>query len=328
MKRRAVLKLIAATAAQMPFGALAQAKVPRLCFLTYDPGTAESPTARYKAFFERLAELGYVHPRTLLIGYIAAEGRTDQYPVLASECVAHTPDIIAVTTTPGARALKRATQTIPIVMVALGDPVGTGLVENLVHQGGNITGTTIMTSGLAAKRLELLKEAVPGISRVLVLAYLTDPISPLQVQALKEAAPRLSVTLLIQDVLSANDLAAAFEAGMREGAQALITTAESFFRAERTKVTDLAARHKLPAIYPYAVFVLDRGGLMAYEADASELHRGAAEYVDKILKGASPADLPVQQPVRLRLIVNLKTANALGLTMPATILARADEVVE
>ena len=135
MKRRAVLKLIAATAAQMPFGALAQAKVPRLCFLTYDPGTAESPTARYKAFFERLAELGYVHPRTLLIGYIAAEGRTDQYPVLASECVAHTPDIIAVTTTPGARALKRATQTIPIVMVALGDPVGTGLVENLVQQG-------------------------------------------------------------------------------------------------------------------------------------------------------------------------------------------------
>ena len=305
-----------------------ETKVPRLCFLTFDPGTAQAPTARFKGFFDRLRELGYVHGQTLMIDYIAAEGRTDQYAALAAECVAHNPDIIAVTTTPGAQALKRATNTIPIVMVALGDPVGTGLIDDLVKHGGNITGMSQMTSALAAKRLELLKEAVPDISRVLVLSYLVDPISPLQVHALKEAAPSLGITLQIQDIRSADDLPAAFEAGIKGSVQGLTTTAESIFRAERAKVTELAARYKLPAIYPYAAFALDSSGLMAYEVSDTDLHRSAADYVDKILKGTKPADLPVQQPTKFRLVVNLKTANALNIALPTTFLSRADEVIE
>lgn len=306
----------------------AQKTVPRLCFLTFDRGTAEAPTERFRAFFERLRELGYVHPQTLHIDYIAAEGRTDQYLALAQQCVALQPDIIAVTTTPGARALKRTTQTIPIVMVALGDPVGTGLVHTLAASDNNLTGMSQMTSTLAAKRLELLREAVPGVSRILVLAYLVDPISPLQVTAIREAAPALGITPLVHDIHSADDLPSAFEAGMKDGAQALTTTAESIFRAQRAKITELAAHYKLPAIYPYAAFALDSGGLMAYEVYDSDLHRNAADYVDKILKGANPANLPIQQPSRLRLVVNLKAAKSLDLTMPTSLLARADQVVE
>jgi ABC-type uncharacterized transport system substrate-binding protein len=325
MKRRDLLAL-APTVALWPFGAGGEPRVPRLCFLTFDPGTAESPSPRFKAFFERLGELGYVHPKSLLIDYLAAAGRTDQYPALAAECVAHDSDIIAVTTTPGAFALKTATRTIPIVLVAVGDPVGTGLVDDLAKPGSNITGMSQMTSPLAAKRLELLKEAVPGISRVLVLSYLVDPISPLQVQAVKDASPRLGITPLVHDIRSVDDLAAAFDSGLQEGAQALMTTAESIFRDARDKVTELAARHKLPAIYPYAAFALDSGGLMAYEVYDSDLHRGAAEYVDRILRGARPAQLPIQQPSRLRLVVNLKTANSIGLTLPTTLLGRAADV--
>jgi putative ABC transport system substrate-binding protein len=213
-------------------------------------------------------------------------------------------------------------------MVALGDPVGTGLVKNLAGNDSNLTGMSQMTSELAAKRLELLKEAVPSVSRVLVLAYLVDPISPLQVAAIREAAPALGITPLVQDIHSVDDLPSAFEAGMKDGAQALTTTAESIFRAERAKVTDLAAHYKLPAIYPYAAFALDSGGLMAYEVYDSDLHSNAADYVDKILKGADPTNLPIQQPSRLRLVVNLKTAKSLDLTLPTLFLARAGQIVE
>jgi len=302
--------------------------MPRLCFLTFDPGTAQSPSRRFEAFFQGLRELGYVNGETLAIDYVSAKDRTEHYPALAAECVGHSPDIIAVTTTPGALALKKATSSIPIVMVALGDPVGTGIVDSLARPGGNITGMSQMTSELAAKRLELLKEAVPSISRVLALAYLADPISPLQVQALKKAAPSLGVALLIRDIRTADDLAAAFDAGAKEGAEGLITTAESIFRAGRARVTELAGRYKLPAIYPYAAFAADNGGLMAYEVTDRDLHSSAATYVDKILKGAKPSDLPVQQPTKFRLVIDLKTAETLGLTIPRMVLARADEVIE
>jgi putative ABC transport system substrate-binding protein len=222
----------------------------RLCFLTFDPGTAQSPTPRFEAFFQGLRELGSANGETLTIDYLSAKGRTDQYPALAAECVRLNPDVIAVTTTPGAHALKQETATIPIVMVALGDPVGTGIVDSLARPGGNITGMSQMTSELAAKNLELLKEAVPGISRVLVLTYLVDPISPLQVQALKGVAPSLGVTLHIHDIQTADDLPAVFEAGAKERVDGLITTAESILRAERARVTELAGSHKLPRSTP------------------------------------------------------------------------------
>jgi putative ABC transport system substrate-binding protein len=200
MERRYFFALVCG-ATVWPLATYAQQskKIPRLCFLTFDAGTAESPSRRFEAFFGGLRELGYVNGRTINIDYLHPEGHSDRFPALAADCVRLGADIIAVTTTPAAFAAKNAARTTPIVMVALGDPVGTGLVNSLTQPGGNVTGMSQMTTQLAAKRLELLKEGVPEISRVLVLAYLVDPISPLQVQALKEAAASLGLTLQVID---------------------------------------------------------------------------------------------------------------------------------
>ena len=213
-------------------------------------------------------------------------------------------------------------------MLALGDPVGAGLVDSLVRPGGNVTGNTIMVSELAVKRLALLKEAVPKISRVLVLAYLVDPIAPLQVKALKEAAPSLGVTLQVQDIRTADDLPAAFEAGAKESAEGLIVGAESIFYVFRARVSELAARYRLPAMYPLSAQVTDAGGLMAYDIDIADLQRRAAIYVNRILKGDKPGDLPVELPTHFNFVINLKTARELGLTIPESILQRADDLIE
>ena len=329
MRRRAFIAVACAAVAWPMCGVTQPVKrVPRLCFLTFDPGTPQSPAKRFEAFFERLRELGYTNGETITIDYLHPEGRSDRYPELAAECLHLKPDIIAVTTTPGAHALKKATTTVPIVMVGLGDPVGAKLVESLGHPGGNLTGMSLMTSVLAVKRLELLKEAVPELSHVLVLTYLVDPISPLQVEAMKEAAATLGVTLHVIDIKTPDDLPTAFEAGSTVGAQGVLTTAESIFRVARARVTELAARHRLPAVYPFAEIALENGGLMAYDLSVREVHRSAADYVDRILKGTKPTDLPIQQPTVFQLVINLKTAKALGLTLPPTLLARANEVIE
>jgi ABC-type uncharacterized transport system substrate-binding protein len=328
MKRRAFITLIGGAAAAWPFAARAQQSknIPRLCFLTFDPGTLQS--TRFDAFFQGLRDLGYVDGQTITIAYLSADGHGEQFPALATECLRLKADIIALSTTPAAQAAKNATRTIPIVMIALGDPVGTGLVESLAAPGGNVTGMSMMVPELATKRLELLKEAVPGISRVLVLSYLADPIAPLQVKALKEAARSLGVTLQIEDIRTADDLPAAFDAGARERADGLLTTAESIFVAQRARVSELAARHRLPAMYPYSIQVTDAGGLMAYDVDFADLQRRAATYVDKILKGAQPSDLAVQQPTKFALVINLKAAKEIGLTISESFLLRADKVIE
>ena len=232
-----------------------------------------------------------------------------------------------MSTTPAAQAAKRATRTVPIVMIALGDPVRTGLVESIARPGGNVTGMSLMVPELAVKRLELLKEAVPKISRVLVLSYLADPIAPLQVAALDKAAPSLGVTLFVRDIRSGVDLAAAFDAGVSEHVDGLITTAESVLVVHSAQISEFAARLRLPAIYPYVIQVKD-GGLMAYETNIPELHKNAALYVDKILKGANPASLPVEQPSKFQVTVNSKTAQALGLSLSPILLAQIDEVIE
>ncbi len=325
LKRRQFITLLGGTAAAWPFAVRSQQlakmlrvvllatltllgtplvgeakNIPRLCFLTFDPGTLRS--TRFDAFFQGLRDLGYVDGQTITIDYLSAEGRGERFPALAADCVRLKADIIAVSTTPAAQAAKNTTRTIPIVMLPLGDPVGTGLVDGLAHPGGNVTGMSMMISELAGKRLELLKEAVPGISRVLVVSYLTDPIAPLQVKALKEAARVLGVTLQIREIRSPDDLPAAFDAGTQERAEGLLTTAESIFIVQRARVTDLAARHRLPAMYPYSIQVVDAGGLMAYdiscserraeaagrklcEAQAPDLQRSAASYVDRNLEG-------------------------------------------
>ena len=302
--------------------------VPRLCFLTFDPGTLRTRSSRFDAFFQGLQNLGYEDGRTIDIRYLSADNNGDRFPTLIDECLSLRPAVIAVTTTPAAHLLKKATSTIPIVMMALGDPLGTGLVDSLSHPSGNITGMSSMVPELAVKRLELLRELVPGISRVLVLSYLADPIAPLQVKAMEQAAASFGLTLQVRDIRMREDIPVAFEAGTPERAEGLLVTSESMFIVHRARLSELAARHRLPAVYPFVLPVLENGGLMAYAVRFPDLHRSAALYVHRILNGAKPSELPVQQPTKFELVINLRTAKALGLTIPPTLLARADEVIE
>jgi putative ABC transport system substrate-binding protein len=329
MKRREFIILLGGAAVAWPLTTHAQQpkNIPRLCFLSFDLDPAASQS-RFDGFFQGLRDLGYVDGQTITIDYLSADGHGERFPALVEECLRLKTDIIVVSTTPAAQAAKNSTRTTPIVMIGLGDPVGTGLVDSLARPGGNVTGISMMHTELAAKRLELLKEAVPGISRVFVLTYLVDPIAPLQVKALKAAAPLLGVTLQIQDIKTADDLPAAFEAGVREGAQGVLTTAESIFIVQRARVSELAARYRLPSMFPYSIQVTDAGGLMAYDVNYPDLQRRATTHVDKILKGTKPSDLAVQQPTKFALVINLKTAKAIGLTISDSFLQRADQLIE
>jgi putative tryptophan/tyrosine transport system substrate-binding protein len=327
LNRREFITLLGG-AAVWPLAARAQTpkSVPRLCFLTFDPGTLQSN--RFDRFFQGLRDLGYANGQNIAIDYLSAEGNGERFPALAAECLRLKADVIAVSTTPAAQAAMAATRTIPIIMIGLGDPVRTGLVNSLAQPGANVTGLSLMVPEVAAKRLGLLKEAIPGIARVLVLTYLADPIAPLQVKTLQEAARSLGVTLQIHDIRTADDLPAAFDAAAKEHAEALLTTAESIFVAQGGRVTELAARYKLPAMYCYSTPVVDFGGLMAYDVSYPDVIRRAASYVDRILKGAKASDLPVEQPVKFEFSINLKTAKTLGLIIPPGVLAIADRVIE
>jgi len=324
--RREFITLAGAVA--LPLAAHAQEqpkKIPRLCFLTFDPGSLES--TRFKLFFEGLRELGYVAGQNIIIDYLSADGQSERFSALAADCLGLKADIIVVTTTPAAKAAKNATSTIPIVMYPLGDPVVTGLVTSLARPGGNVTGLTFMASGLAAKRLELLKEAAPTISRVLVLSYRVDPIAAPQLKELEVAAVSMGVNLLVRDISSPDDFPAAFDAGVGQGIEGVVTTAESIFAIEGKRVVELAAQHRLPGSYPYRLMA-EAGGLIAFDSYTPSFQARSAIYVDKILKGANPSDLPVEQPTNFELIINLRTAKALGLTIPPSLLVRADDIIE
>jgi putative tryptophan/tyrosine transport system substrate-binding protein len=326
--RRDFITMLGGATAVWSLAARAQQpkNLPRLCFLTFDPGTLQSN--RFEAFFQGLRDLGYINGQNIAIDYLSAEGNGERFPALAAECVRLKADVIAVSATPAAQAAMAASRTIPITMIGLGDPVRTRLVSSLAQPGGNVTGLSLMVPEVAAKRLGLLKEAIPGISRVLVLSYLADPIAPLQVKALEDAAPSLGVALQVHDIGTADDLPTAFDAAAKEHAEALITTAESIFAAQGARVTEFAARYKLPAMYCYSTNVIDFGGLMAYDVSYPDVIRRAASYVDRILKGAKASDLPVEQPIKFEFSINLKTAQTLGLTIPPGVLAIADKVVE
>jgi putative ABC transport system substrate-binding protein len=309
-----------------PLAAEAQqaGKLPRLCFLAFSPGI---PRSAYSPFFEGLRDLGYVDGQTITIDYLSPDGQAERFPALVADCVRLKADIIVASTTVAAQAAKKATRTIPIVMNALGDPVATGLVASLARPGGNVTGVSMMSPGLAAKRLELLKEVLPRLSRVLVLSDLGDSVAAPQLREVEHAAHSLGVKLMVRDIRTADDLPAAFDAGVRERAEGLLTTAETRLSVYRNRVVELAARHRLPGMYPYRTAV-DAGGLMAFISYTPNLQARTAYYVDKILKGAKPADLPVEQPTKFELVINLKTAKALGLTIPPSLLQRADQVIE
>jgi putative ABC transport system substrate-binding protein len=305
------------------------AHIPRLCFLAAYP-VAESPVIaglrRYDAFLHGLHNLGYVEGQSIIIDYLSSDGQVDQFPILAGECLRLQADLIVAESTPAALAAKHATRTIPIVLLGTGDPVGTGLVDSLARPGGNITGLSHMGPGLSAKRLELLKEVMPRITRVVVLANLADPVATPQVQELEPAAQSLGVQLLLRDIRTPEDLPAAFRTAATEGAEGLITTTAAILTNSRARIVDLAARHRWPAVYTTKLFV-DAGGLMSYGISPFRGYLDAPKFVDKILKGAKPADLPVEQPTTFECVINLKTAQALEITIPPHLLVLADEVL-
>jgi putative ABC transport system substrate-binding protein len=269
-----------------------------------------------------LRDAGYTEGRDLVIEWRSAHGDFAQIPHLAADLVQQKVDVIVVETTPAAQALKRATSTIPIVTTLVADPVGSGLVASLAHPGGNITGLTLMVTDLSAKRLQLLKEAMPRIARVAVLWNPDTPFHSKVIEELKAAAASLSIELIFVGVRTSDEFGPAFSAIHRARAQALYVIELGFFFAHRTMLLDMSSKARIPVIYGERNF-----GLMSYGANWGDVYRRSAGYVDKILKGAKPGDLPIEQPTNFDLVVNLKTARALGITIPESILLQADEVI-
>ena len=297
-------------------------KVPRIGYLAAD---SHAPTR--DSFLQGLRDLGYIEGQTILIEWRYAEDKPDRFPELAAELVRLKLDVIVAANATALGALRRATTTIPIVMAAAGDPVASGLVDSLARPGGNITGLSQMNPDLAGKRLELLNEIVPKLSRVAVFWNPQDQMSTISWNELQPPARSLGVQLQSVEIRSSGDFDKAFEDATRARAGALAIMPAPVFVTNLNRIADVAAKRRLPSIFHVKEFV-DFGGLVAYGTDRSELFRRAATYVDKILKGAKPADLPVEQPTKFELVINLKTAKALRLTIPPSLLQRADQVIE
>ena len=310
----------------VPLAAQAQpptTKTARIGYLSFRSG----PSFLDEAFRQGLRELGYVEGQNISIEYRWADWKPDRVPALAEEMVRLKVDVIV--TTPGgstARAVKQAVRTIPVVFTA-GDPVGAGLVASLDRPGGNLTGVSILTTQLNSKRLALLKEAVPGVARVAVLANATAPTAEAQLKELEGAARALRVKLQVLGVRGPQEIEDAFSAMTKERAGALLVLGDPMLFAQRERIVRLTAKSRLPGIFEWREFV-EAGGLLSYGTNVADMYRRLATYVDKILKGAKPGDLPVEQPTKFELVINLKTAKTLGLTMPQPILFRADRVIE
>ncbi|MGH8864716.1 MAG: ABC transporter substrate-binding protein [Burkholderiales bacterium] len=277
-------------------------------------------------FRHALRDAGYAEGRDISIEWRSANGNYDRLPELAADLVQRELDVIVVDSTAGAQALTRATSTIPIVMTLVADPVGSGLVTNLAHPGGNVTGLSLMAAELWPKRLQLLKETIPRLTRVAVLSNPRAPWYPKAVEHLKAVAPSLAIQLSFVSVRTPEEIGPAFSAVSRARAQALYVLAEALLIIHRGTLIRLASKAGLPTIFNERRFP-DEGGLMSYGPNWPDAWRRSARYVDKILKGAKPSDLPIEQPTRFELVINLKTAKALGLTIPQSILLRADEVI-
>ncbi len=299
-------------------------KVSRIGFL--NDASPSSLAARIEAFRQGLRNLGYVEGQNVAIEYRFAEGKPDRLPELAAELVRLNVDVIFAPSTTGVQAAKQVTLTIPIVMALAGDPIGSGFVASLARPGGNITGLTSLFGELSAKRLELLKEAIPRVNRVTVLANPALPFHSSMMTPLEEAARTLKVQLQIAEVRDPRDLENAFSATRRERANGLLVLPNPMNFLQRKNIADLAIKNRLPSMFIAREYA-EGGGLMSYGADNPDLYRRAATYVDKILKGAKPADLPVEQPTKFDFVINLKTAKALNLTIPQSVLFRADKVI-
>jgi putative tryptophan/tyrosine transport system substrate-binding protein len=326
VKRREFITLFGSAAA-WPLAARAQqaGKVYRIGMLEMTSATLD--VANVYALRAGLQQLGYFEGQNLVIEYRSADGRDDRLPGLARELLALKVDVIVTRGTPAAKAAKNATSTVPVVMAASGDPLGTGLVASLSRPGGNITGLSAIVGELAPKRLELIREIVPGLARIAVLANTSNDAVRRDWAVIEAAARSLSVQSQLLDLRKSDALGPTFNDASARRADALVVVIDAITLVNRQRIVDLAMKYRMPAIYSSREFV-DIGGLISYGVSYPDLYRRVATYVDKILKGTKPADLPVEQPTKLELVINLKTAMALGLTVPPTLLARADEVIE
>ena len=300
-------------------------KIPRIGFLSTTSLSIIS--ARIEALRQGLRELGYVEGKNIVIEWRSAEGKADLLPALAVELVRLKVDIIVAAGTSDTRAAKEATTTIPIIMTQDTDPIGTGFVASLARPGGNITGLSTLAPEVSGKRLELLKEIVPKLSRVAVLGTSTRTGNAPSLKEVELVAGAFKVQVQYLDVLDVKDIETVFRAATKGRAEAVLVLQSPFFNSQRTQIVDLAIKSRLPAIYPQTEYT-EAGGLMYYGANTPDLFRRAATYVDKILKGAKPADLPVEQPTKFEFIINLKAAKQIGLTIPPNVLARADKVIK
>src|SRR6266852_435003 len=328
MERRTFMAMLTGGIVVAPFSAEAQqaAKIARIGFLSLSQGA--NPLL-HEAFRQGLRDLGYVEGRNVVIEYRSAEGKLERLPARAAELVALKVDVIVASGTLAALAAKQTTRTLPIVFTSAADPVTDGLVTSLAQPGGNGTGLSNLAPELVGKRRELLTQAVPGVSRVAVLwqpGAVDERTEKDMLKGAEVAARALGVRLQFVEARGPDDFDRAFSDMTKARAGALTVLGSTMFGNERRRLVDLAAKNRLPAVYPWREFV-DAGGLMSYGPDLADLYRRAATYVDKILKGAKPADLPVEQPTKFELVINVKTAKTLGLTIPQSVLGRADEVI-
>jgi putative ABC transport system substrate-binding protein len=289
--------------------------------------STELNAANVDAFREGLGELGYREGHNLQIAYRSSDGRDERFPALAAELVALKVDLILTRGTPAALAAKNATGTIPVVMAASGDPVGSRIVTSLGRPGGNVTGLSSGITESFPKRVELLAELLPGLKRIAAILNMGNPVVPPQWSIIETSARALGIEAQLLDVRRPGDLQGAFDAAAKRRAEALVVGLDGVTQANLRPIAELAAKQRLPSIYPAKDYA-KLGGLMAYGSSDFHMYRRAAAFVDKIFKGAKPADLPVEQPMKWELVINLKTAKALGRTIPASVLARADEVIQ
>jgi len=325
--RRTFLAGTGAVLLAAPLAAEAQpaGKVPRVGFLTtFSP--SDVPQWR-EGFRQGLRDFGYTEGRNIVIEYRYAEGRPERLPGLAAELVRLNMDVIAAETTPASLAVQHATATIPIVMTLVADPVESGLISSLARPGGNITGLSLQLPDIAAKRLQLLREVVPGVSRVGILWNSASPITPPQFRAAEAAAQVLGIQLESLGVRAPDDFERAFQAAIRRGTGALLILDDFFLTRHLTQIAKLTVKARLPAMAGVTGFA-EAGVLVSYGPNFADITRRAVTYVDKILKGAKPGDLPIEQPTKFELVINLKTAKALKLTIPQSLLLRADEVIQ
>jgi len=326
-RRESIIAVVALGAAAGPIASFAQqqGKVWRVGFLTLRPASENSQYT--DAFLKGMRELGYVEGKNLVVEWRFADGKFERLPGLAAELVQLKVDVIVAVASPAIGAAQKATTTIPIVMATTGDPVGSGFVKSLARPGGNITGLSNMGGDIGPKLFDLLHSVVPKLSRVAVLVTPTSTTYRAILESIQAAAQKAGVKTLVAEASSPQDIENAFSMMVREKADAVIVGASTFFSQQRRQIGELATKYRIPSMFGNRVNV-EAGGLMSYGQKIADNYVRAATYVDKILKGAKPGDLPVEQPVTLELVVNLKTAKALGLTIPQSILLRADEVIQ